>query len=93
MRVRERGRESEREREGERTEGSQPYAFNLAPHQWYSACSWFASQVAEVKSKALTSAFLEIYLDKHAVAPDFRDAVFKGACPCAPVPHTAAHLL
>jgi len=33
---------------------------------------------AEVKSKALTSAFLEIYLDKHAVAPDFREAVFKG---------------
>ena len=31
-----------------------------------------------MKSKALTAALLRVYLDKHAVAPDFRDAVFQG---------------
>ncbi|CAE7247683.1 unnamed protein product [Symbiodinium natans] len=32
----------------------------------------------DVKSNVLTRAFLSIYLDKHAVAPDFRHAVFQG---------------
>ena len=37
-----------------------------------------AAEAVEVKGKGLVEAFLAIYLDGKAVAPDFREQIFKG---------------